>query len=1175
MSDSSQLQAVILQLATSVPKLRKQGVSLGGAGGSSVGLLLAQLLDQQNSEVVVFVDPYEKARQLSEDLSFFLGPEKVRFFGHYDTVPYDPQSPDKAVIADRLNALTAIKQGNKGVTVTTAMAASQQVIPPEVLAQSVLLIEKGGVAEPSELAQQLVLLGYSRVEQVEDRGEFALRGELLDLFPVQSDLPVRVDFFDIEIESIKSFDPVSQLSQGTLDQLAILPALEVIVSDERKTRALEGIKQYRAGAQPAEYHQIHEGIEQGSFSGIENYLPLFYETPCYLFDYLPADFLPVILEPENFLIRAQQSFDEINHEYEISLNEGLPTLEPDRIFLSHSAFIKRIEANKPLSLAAQTSESEFNLNCGSNQALSSLSVEANSVQTSPVRRVLNQLMAWNQQGAKVLVCTDTISQAQQIKGVLGELEFSVQLAEGWGPQERRDYCFSPPSPNQPSFVLEPKQLSEGFRFLDPKGEPKLVVVTGEEIFGPKRRKQRAKGSKGKNLFSSLEDLKVGDYVVHVEYGIGLYQGLIGINTGQHTEDFLLLSYSGGDKVYVPVDKLNLVGRFTGSEGSAGPKLNKLGDKSWAKTKSKVRSEVDDMADELIALYAKRAAEQGISFRPDAMMSQEFAQAFEYQETEDQTKAIEELTEDMESIQPMDRLICGDVGYGKTEVAMRACMKAAADGYQVGLLVPTTILALQHYETLCERFKEFPVRIGLVSRFQKPKEIKETLKQLAEGSIDILVGTHRLLSKDVSFKNLGLLVIDEEQRFGVRHKERIKTLRAKVDCLALSATPIPRTLHMAMLGIRDISVINTPPMDRRAIRTRLLKFSDFVVEEAIERELRRGGQVFFIHNRVESIYQVASYLGQLMPKVRMAVAHGQMSETELEDVMHGFINKEYDMLLATTIVESGLDIPNANTIIVNNADQFGLSQLYQLRGRVGRSRAQAYAYFLTSRDKLLSEIARKRLSILQELNHLGAGFKIASYDLELRGAGNLLGSSQSGHIQAVGFELYTQMVESAVAKLQKEPTDRIISEDVRLDLGLETSLPESYIDSMNLRLEAYKEISLASSEEELWSLRSGLEDRFGALPETSEQLFVSAQLRLLVSGMGMKRLSLKGADLEMEFNDSFQPDPTKLFALIQESKTPLRPAPEQRLIATVNGDIDEVLLFLKNLKPRLEEMSLEP
>jgi len=1176
MSGSFQLQGLINELTNQVPQVRSQTATIGGAGGSSVALMLAQLAEAKQTEVVVFVDPYEKARQLASDLRFFLSPDRVRFFGHYDTVAYDPQSPDKSVIADRLTALASLQTGKPGITITTSTAAAQTILPPSVLSSSVVIIEKGGLVDPSELAQTLVRFGYSRVEQVEDRGEFALRGELLDLFPVQLDLPVRVDFFDIEVESIKSFDPVSQLSKGSMDQLLVLPALEVIFSEERKSRALEALKGYRAGAQPAEYHQIHEAIEQGTgFSGIENYLPLFYEHPCQLFDYLPKDFIPVILEPDSFLVRAKQSFDEISHEYEVSISEGLPTLEPDRLFLSYHQLEKRLTGLKPLFLQANTTEETFNLSCGSNEALSSIALEASATQVSPVRRVLNKLKEWHQQGAKVLICTESVVQAKQIMGVLGELDLSVDLAVDWDEDQRRQFCYAEVESGKARFMLVPTPLSEGFRYIGAGGDLQLVVVTGGEIFGPKRRKQRAKGSKGKNLFSSLEDLKVGDHVVHVEYGIGLYQGLIGINTGEHTEDFLLLSYAGGDKVYVPVDKLNLVQRFTGSEGSSGPRLNKLGDKSWVKTKSKVKSEVDDMADELIALYAKRAAEKGISYSPDSTMGQEFSLAFEYQETEDQSKAIEDITKDMESQLPMDRLVCGDVGYGKTEVAMRACMKAVVDSYQVGLLVPTTILALQHYETLCERFKEFPVRIGLVCRFQKPKEIKQALKELAEGSLDILVGTHRLLSKDVLFKNLGLLVIDEEQRFGVRHKERIKTLRAQVDCLALSATPIPRTLHMAMMGIRDISVINTPPMDRRAIRTRLLKFSDFVIQEAIEREMRRAGQVFFIHNRVESIYQVAAYLNQLMPKVKLAVAHGQMSETELEDVMHGFINREYDVLLATTIVESGLDIPNANTIIVNNADQFGLSQLYQLRGRVGRSRSQAYAYFLTARERLLSDIARKRLSILQELNHLGAGFKIASYDLELRGAGNLLGSSQSGHIQAVGFELYTQMVETAVSKLQETPSAPVVIGEVRLDLGLETNLPESYIDSMNLRLEAYKEISLAKTEEELWSLRAGLEDRFGALPSKAEKLFVSAQLRLLASAMRIKRLSLRGTELEMEFNDSFQPDPVKLFTLIQSLKVPMRPAPDQRLIATINGDVEAVLLFLKNLKPRLEETTVEP
>ncbi|MDT8445712.1 MAG: transcription-repair coupling factor [bacterium] len=1175
MNGTAPLFLKLSQALGGLDRLRSAGIPLGGVQGGARALLAAQICLTQNREVLLLASTYDEARALAEDLLFYLDPAQVRFFPHYDTAAYDSQSPDKEVVAQRLSALAALQSKVVGVTVSTVQAAAQAILPAQVLKESFLSLQQGDLAEPSELAQKLVKLGYQRVEQVEDRGEFAQRGEILDLFAIHSDNPVRIDFFDIEIESIKSFDPVSQLSIEALESITLLPAQEVIFEAGGIERALSELKNYREGTDPHEYAQISDAIEASQvFSGIENLLPLFYETSPRLFEHLPPDTQVVLCEPAHLATRYEEVFGELRREYEYSKREGLPTLEPDRLYWSPARWNEELDRRKPLGLEAMETEQSGAQSFSSltNQGLAALGTEPGAAQQTPTRRILGLLAHWHQAGARILVATETGSHAQQLKELLAELDLSVEVCADWDRNRRTDFLLGQ-SPDAQAFVILPQRLNQGFRLADEQGQIRLVLVTDEEIFGPKAKKRRVRQGKAKDLFSTLEDLKVGDYVVHVEYGIGQYRGLTSIDTGSRTEDFLLLTYSGGDKVYVPVDKLNLVQKFTGSEGSAAPRLNKLGDKSWAKTKAKVKAEVDDMAEELIALYARRAAQRGISFSPDANLAHEFALSFPYEETPDQLRAIEEVAADMEKETPMDRLVCGDVGFGKTEVAIRACFKAVVDGYQVGVLVPTTILAQQHFESFVERFKNFPVRIGLVSRFQKPKEIKETLLQLKEGKLDILVGTHRLLSKDVVFKNLGLLVVDEEQRFGVRHKEQIKQLRASVDSLALSATPIPRTLHMSLMGIRDITVISTAPMDRRAIRTRLLKFSDFVIQEAVERELRRQGQIFFIHNRVESIYEVGSYLTQLMPKVKIGIAHGQMGETDLEDMMHAFTNKEYDILLATAIVESGLDIPNANTIIVNNADQFGLSQLYQLRGRVGRSKAQAYAYFLTPRDKLLSEIAKKRLSILQELNHLGAGFKVATYDLELRGAGNLLGSKQSGHIQAVGFELYTQMIEEAISKLKNEDKPRQDAE-VRLELGLAANLPESYIPSMNQRLEAYKEISLTANEEALWELRAGLEDRFGPLPDSAAQLFLSMQIRLIARQMDLEQVTWRSGRLDLGFGPRFNPDPIGLMQLIQTSPQPLKLLPDSRLQAQVEGGVEGLLLFLKNLKPRLEEISLD-
>ena len=577
-----------------------------------------------------------------------------------------------------------------------------------------------------------------------------------------------------------------------------------------------------------------------------------------------------------------------------------------------------------------------------------------------------------------------------------------------------------------------------------------------------------------------------------------------------------------------------------------------------------------MAEELVRINAIRKAKKGIAFSPDSNLMNEFTLSFEYQETEDQEKAIKDVISDMESENPMDRLVCGDVGFGKTEVAMRAAYKAVIDGYQVGILVPTTVLALQHYESFVARFSNTPVNIGLLSRFQTPKQIKETLKKLKAGELDIAIGTHRLLSKDVVFKNLGLLVVDEEQRFGVKHKETIRKLRTTVDTLILTATPIPRTLHMSLVGIRDISIINTAPIDRRAIRTRLMKLNDYVIQEAVNREIRRNGQVFFIHNRVDSIYQVGQYLARILPTVKIAVAHGQMAERDLEKVMLDFINHEYDVLLATTIVESGLDIPNVNTIMINNADQLGLSQLYQLRGRVGRSSAQAYAYLMTPREKVLTEIARKRLAILQELNHLGAGFKIANYDLELRGAGNVLGAQQSGHIAAVGFELYTAMVEEAVEKVRSgEKKEAVETNEIAISLITEANIPDTYIESMNQRLDAYKSISSCVSDAELWEVRGSLEDRFGMMPQETVCLFHTMQIKFMATELHITQINQSFSELELVFGEAFQPDPERMIAYLGNPQNKAKLLPDNKLIIEMHeADQEQIIRFLQSFRKEI-------
>ncbi|MCP4752827.1 MAG: transcription-repair coupling factor, partial [Proteobacteria bacterium] len=990
--------------------------------------------------------------------------------------------------------------------------------------------------------------------------------------------PLRLDFFDDELESIKYFDVETQRSTRQVETINAFPAQEVVYTEESTKNALNGLLPLKANTVPQTYHYMVEQIESHSaFPGIESLLPVFYTSTSTLLDYFSTP--PRILFFDKHVIeeRSKNFFKEVLAEYEYSRQEGNPTLDPEGLYLTNKALFQKFKAFRSVdvqSLNLENRSRRFDLSTVDNSAIRSLAVSSETMDQSSTRNVLAQLKTWNQSGAKIAIAVGSQSKADRIRQMLEDIDVTVPVLEDSIPQQRKAFFKREFSALETSFCVIPTPVSHGFRWVDEVGNTKVALISDEEIFGIRQKQRRLQKSSLKHFFSSLGDLNVGDYVVHVEYGIGRYDGLKKIEVGQQDSDYLVIVYQEGDKVYVPVDKFHLVQKYAGGEASR-PKVSKLGSKTWAKTKSKVRSQIDDMAEELVRINAERQAKKGVAFSPDSTLMNEFTLGFMFQETEDQERAIRDVIQDMEQEKPMDRLVCGDVGFGKTEVAMRAAYKAVIDSYQVGILVPTTILAQQHYDSFRKRFENTPVKVGLLSRFRTPKQIKSTLKDLKEGQVDIAIGTHRLLSKDVSFKQVGLLVIDEEQRFGVKHKETIKKMRTTVDTLTLSATPIPRTLHMSMVGIRDISVINTPPMDRRAIRTRLLKFNDYVIQEAVNREIRRNGQVFFIHNRVESIFHVGQYLNKILPRVKVAVAHGQMSERDLEQVMFDFINGEYDILLSTTIVESGLDIPNVNTIIINNADQFGLAQLYQLRGRVGRSSAQAYSYLMTPRDKVLSENARKRLTILQELNHLGAGFKIASHDLELRGAGNVLGAQQSGHIVAVGFELYTAMVEEAVAKIRKGEVKPKEDRETKLNLLVDANLPDSYIVSMNQRLDAYKTISSCRAEDELWDVRNSLEDRYGKLPAETVNLFHTMQIKLLTTDLHIVQLNQVHDFLELVFSDEFQPEPSVILNFMNNSKYDPSILPDNKIkVRLPKSAPEEILTFLQSFKKDMVPQSIE-
>ena len=1108
--------------------------------------------------LVVLTESHEKGLRLAQDITFYLPGGGVFFFPPWDTLPFDTFSPQKEVMALRFDALAALAEGQARVLVVTVQSWMQGMMPHQEFHHLRTEFEQGKPYPRAVLTQTLESAGYVRVEQVEAAGEYSLRGEIVDVFPLQSDQPVRLDFFDEELESIRLFDADTQVSTGELERVEVYPASEGVVNRQTAQTALRELPHHKSRVQPDVYRQIIGFLERGqTFPGVEQVLPLLYGQAGWLHQALDPETVVILDEPRTLEDRSRHFGEELLAEYQISLEQGALALSPESFFLSPEGFgeslntFYRVEFHG-LQMAEGSAGTIYPF--ADNHSLRALAQTPGQSAHSILEGLVARLKEWQTQGAAIFLTSRSDTGAERLRHLLAGLDLGAVMASGVPTEPSEGELWplgNPPSENFPDtpihdITLLPGGPAEGFRVVDEGGETRLAVITEEELLGEKTRQSRLKKSSLSHFFTSLGELKEGDPVVHVSYGVGRYEGLRRISAGRGEEDFLVLAFAGGDKVYVPVYHFNQVQKYTGLD-TANPPLSRLGDGSWAKATSKARRVVKEMAVDLVALYARREAKTGHGFVGDDGLVAEFEEAFPYQETEDQEQAIRDVLADMRSEKPMDRLVCGDVGFGKTEVAMRAAYLAALDSKQVIVLVPTTILAQQHYETFLKRFSGFPVSIDVISRFRSPAEQKEVLQNLSAGRLDILIGTHRLLSKDVTPMDLGLLVVDEEQRFGVAHKEKIKLLKTQVDVVTLSATPIPRTLHMSMMGVRDLSIINTPPMDRMSIRTRLVKSSDYIIKEAVSREIRRGGQIFVVHNRVETIHAFGAYLQSILPGVSFGVAHGQMGEHQLEEVMMDFIEGRTQVLLSTSIIESGLDIPRANTILVNNADSFGLSQLYQMRGRVGRSNVQAYAYLLVSPDKLLTEVAQRRLTLLQELNDLGSGFKIASHDLEIRGAGNLLGGEQSGHINSVGLELYTQMVADAVADIRGEESAGAALGEFKLELGFPYVIPSGYIESTRQRLDVYKQLAEVRRDDEVWELRQNLEDRFGRVTPEVDNLLTLIRIRLAASRYGLASLEKSGEELAAQFGPGSMVDVERLMTLVADPKAGVRLLPGDRLL----------------------------
>lgn len=1175
---------------------QRRPLTVSGLQGGARAWLAAQLAVAMPGPLVVLCESLQRAELLRGDLEFFAQRVPVRLFPQWDTVPYDGFSPGKEVMATRMQALEAVFAGGPLVLVTTPQACMQGMIPPERLNALSFTLERGGAYPRGGLVKRLMEAGYVRVDMVEAPGEFSARGEIVDVFPIQHEHPVRLDFFDDELESMRLFDVSTQESFQTLEQTVVYPASEVVLNEETLAHARSRLPHYKGTVQPEYYNQLYRYLEQGSaFPGSEQLVELFYPRAGWIHEALPENTVWVEEEPSALERTAENYHGEVLGEYELCRIQGSLAPDPSAFYLTprqwraaRERFYRlgthglRLEGGPDVLTAPFADNSELRVVAAQIERLENAGEEGGQrggkegiggPLHASVGQIISRIKVWQANGCPVLLAARSDTGAERLRHLLAEFELGAALHPDEtsalaaltalaAPEQRADGQSAPPR----DVLLLSRAPHQGFRVLDEAGDTRFALVTEEEMLGEKMSQRRLKKSKLQHFIASLGELKVGQPVVHVEYGIGRYEGLQRLSMGGQQGDFLVLLYAGGDKVYVPVYKFHQVQKYSGVDESA-PALHRLGDGAWQRSKQRVSKAIEDMTEELVAVQAARKARTGVAYpRQDALLT-EFEEAFPYQETEDQEQAIGEVLTDLSAEQPMDRLVCGDVGFGKTEVAMRAAFLVVLGGRQVMTLVPTTILAQQHYETFTARFAKFPVRIEVLSRFRTAVEQKQVIADFAAGTVDVLIGTHRLLSKDVVPKELGLLVVDEEQRFGVAHKERIKQLKTQVEVLTLSATPIPRTLHMSLMGVRDLSIINTPPMDRVAVRTRLVRSSDYIITEAVEREVRRGGQVFFVHNRVDTIHRIGSYLQSLMPQRRIAVAHGQMSERELEEVMMAFVSGEVEVLLSTSIIESGLDIPRANTIVINNADHFGLSQLYQMRGRVGRSNVQAYAYLLVSPEKVLTELAQKRLTLLQELNDLGSGFKIASHDLEIRGAGNLLGREQSGHVSTVGLELFTQMVEDAVARYKGEETLLHDRPDCRIELGFSYLLPEGYITSTQQRLDVYKQLAELRDEEALWNQRQALEDRFGRPPAELGNLFEMIRIRLLALSLGLEAVERSGGQLQVRFGRPEWIDVEQLMTLVSDPGRGLKIQPGDRVLMGPCPDTPQgVLERLRILEP---------
>ncbi len=1136
----------------------EERIAVGGLEGAARAFVIALLFRHLHRPLIVIAPTEKDADACVRDLSLFLGEDQAFLLPPWDLLTTDMFAFQRETELARLEVFHRLAYGGPAVVVIPIRALMQKVIPREILEGYVEWVSVGDCRERDEFVQRLTEGGYGRVTLVEGKGEFSVRGNVIDLFPPPADHPYRLEFFGDELESIRSFDEATQRSLTELAEFRLFPAREVILTPSRRERAVRNIRRRSNELElpRAVKDKLAEMIATGLGSAVNPlFHSLFYDaagnddpgdqglgTP---FDYLPAGGLLVLDDPLAIAL-AQERIENDLDRFILKAHDGERFhLEKEAAYLTSAEVSGRLREMRQLHLAGLslgTGDDDRHLirfylerDIALGEAIRTEAEEAGLLMP-----LAEKIRGWLGEGKRVVFVCGGQECMQRTGQLLARYDLPVR-------KKAAPFLEGLETDGLPgALLLREGRISGGFHLPGMN----LVVLSEEEIFGKKVLRRRVRPAREGYFLKSFGELAGGDFVVHTEHGIGRYRGLQKLTAGGIENDFLLIAYKENDRLYLPVDRIDQIQRYIGPDGFV-PKVDKLGGTSWETVKERVKKSVREVAEELVSIYAAREVMDREAFAAPDRIYDEFCASFEFEETSDQTKAIEEIHLDMNGGKPMDRLICGDAGFGKTEVAMRASLRAALDGKQVAVLVPTTILAEQHHQTFSRRLKPYPIRVEVLNRFRTKAEQREILDGLARGAVDIVIGTHRLLQKDVTFRNLGLVIIDEEQRFGVSHKEKLKKLRTLVDVLTLTATPIPRTLHLSLVGIRDLSIINTAPEDRLPVKTHVLEFNEEVIADAIRRELARNGQIFFLHDRVRSIFTMARLVQKLVPEAQVGVVHGRMKPTEIEGAMARFVRREDNVLVCTSIIGSGLDIPTANTIIINRADRFGLAQLYQIRGRVGRSKEEASAYLLVPKGAMLSRDAQKRLQVIMDFTEPGSGFRIASNDLEIRGAGSLLGISQSGHVSAVGYELYTELMDKAIREIKGEPAPE---EEVRpeIHLGIPAFIPEAYMADEHRRLVTYKRVSLTSTDEELCGIRDELLDCYGLVPLEVENLLAVIGIRNILKTLKGKKMGYDGRAMSVFLQEKSPVDPVRIIEIYRRKVRGVQLSPDLKLTIPMPG-----------------------